>query len=101
MVLLEIFGECLEWWWSQWFVLPQFWGQEIVGTADSLESGLGEVSKGGGGAASRGVAIFKTGHLHKLLWDWTANETSSSGSGDESHVDGTALAVDLRDPSKI
>ena len=46
VVLLEVFGECLEWWWSQWFVLPQLRGQEIVGTADGLESGLGEVAQG-------------------------------------------------------
>jgi len=95
VVLLEVLGELLVWWGGESFFLPEVWGEEGVGRADSLESGLGEVSKGGGGAASRGVAIFKTGHLHKLLWDWTANETSSSGSGDESHVDGTALAVDL------
>lgn len=96
VVLLEVLGELLVWWDGETFVLPEVWGEEGVGRADSLESGLGEVSKGGGGAASRGVAIFKTGHLHKLLGDWTANETSSSGSGDESDVDGTTLAVDLR-----
>ena len=96
MVLLEELGELLVWWDGESFVLPEVWGEEGVGRADSLESGLGEVSKGGGGAASRGVAIFKTGHLHKLLGDWTANETSSSGSGDKSDVDGTTLAVDLR-----
>jgi len=95
VVLFEVLGELLVWWGGENIFLPEVWGEEGVSRADSLESGLGEVSKGGGGAASRGVAIFKTSHLHKLLGDWTTNETSSSGSGDESYVDGTAFAVDL------
>lgn len=95
VVLFEVLGELLVWWNRELLLLPEVWGKEGVRRADSLESGLGEVSKGGGGAASRSVAIFKTRHLHKLLGDWTTDEASTSGSGDESHVDGTALAVDL------
>ena len=95
VVLGEVLGELLEWWDGELLFLPEIGGQEGVGRADGLESSLGEVSKGGGGAASGGVAIFKTRHLHKLLGDWTTDETSSSGSWDESDVDGTTLAVDL------
>lgn len=55
VVLLEVLGEGLEWWWGEWLVLPQLRGQEVVGTADSLESGLGEVAEGGGTTASAEV----------------------------------------------
>ena len=59
VVLLEVLGEGLEWWWGEWLVLPQLRGQEVVGTADSLESGLGEVAKGGGTTASAEEGLEK------------------------------------------
>ena len=52
MVLLEILREGLEWWRRQWLVLPQLGRQEVVGAANGLEGGLGEVAKGGGATAS-------------------------------------------------
>ena len=59
VVLLEVLGEGLEWWWGEWLVLPQLRGQEVVGTADGLESGLGEVAEGGGTTASAEVGLVK------------------------------------------
>ena len=41
------------------------------------------------------VNIFKTSHLHKLLWDWTADKTSTTWGWDETDVDGTTFTVDL------
>merc|ERR1719259_992799 len=54
-----------------------------------------EVTEGGGTTASTSVDIFKTSHLHKLLWDWTADETSTTWGWDETDVDGTTFTVDL------
>ena len=52
VILFQVIGEFFEWWSSQGIVLPEFWSQEIVGTADSLESSLGEVTEGGGTTTS-------------------------------------------------
>ena len=41
------------------------------------------------------VDIFKTSHLHKLLWNWTAYETSTTWGWDETDVDGATFTVDL------
>jgi len=95
VILFQVVGEFFEWWSSQGIVLPEFWSQEIVGTADSLESSFGEVTEGGGTTTSTSVNIFKTSHLHKLLWDWTADETSTTWGWDETDVDGTTFTVDL------
>lgn len=52
VILFQVVREFFEWWSSQGIVLPEFWSQEIVGTADSLESSLGEVTEGGGTTTS-------------------------------------------------
>merc|ERR1711991_78925 len=74
---------------------PHVWGQVCVGVADSLESGLGEVAKGGSLTGGRGITIVNTSHHQQLLGDTGSNETSTTGCGDETHTGGTALASDL------
>jgi hypothetical protein len=95
VIFFQVVGKFFEWWGSQVIVFPEFWGQEIVGTTDSLESSLGEITEGGGTSASTSVNIFEASHLHKLLWDWTTDEASTTWGWDETDVDGTTFTVNF------
>jgi hypothetical protein len=57
--------------------------------------GSDEVLKGSGGTGGRGENVFNTSELKELLGNGSADNTSTSGGGDQSDSDGTALASDL------
>ncbi|DAZ97089.1 TPA: LOW QUALITY PROTEIN: hypothetical protein N0F65_001273 [Lagenidium giganteum] len=65
------------------------------GGAQSVEGSLDEVAKGTRVAASRGVAIFKTGHREQLLSGWGSAQTGTTRGRDQTKTDRTALAGDL------
>ena len=76
-------------------LLPEVGGQETVGLRDSGVSRLGEVTQSPGGATGRGVAILDTGHLQQLLGHRGGNDTGTTGGGDQTHPDGSALSGHL------
>lgn len=55
------------------------------GSLDSGEGGFDEVSSSSGGALSFGVDIVNTGKVEKFLGDGGSNQSSSSGSRDQSN----------------
>ena len=74
VVVFQVLGELFERWWEELFFLPEIWGKEIIGTADSLESCLGEVSEGWGTTAGTKTdfknefwTIQSLYHIKKLL----------------------------------
>ena len=76
-------------------VVPEVRGQVTVGLGDGLEGSLDEVTQSPGGTARGGVDILNTGELQQLLGDTSGNKTSTTGGGDETDRDGTALSGDL------
>ena len=52
-------------------LFPQVRSEEGVGTTNSLERGLGKVTKGSGLATTGRVAILNTSHLKEFLWSWS------------------------------
>lgn len=81
---------------AEWHFLPQVWCQESVGLGDGRVCCLSEVTQCCGWATALSVAIFNTGHLQQLLWNWSRNDASSARSWDEFDQDWTALAGDLK-----
>lgn len=69
--------------------------QEAVTVANGSESGLDEVTKSAGGTTGRGVAIGNTSKLKNLLGSRSSNDTSTTGSRDQTGDGGTALASKL------
>merc|ERR1711902_2563 len=88
VVLGEVISELLVGRLLEDCLLPQVGGQVGI-------SSLGEVTQGAGGATGRGVAVVNTSHLQQLLGHGGGDDAGSSGSGDEPHPDGAALAGDL------
>jgi len=76
-------------------LLPQVGCQKSVSLAQSSECGLDEVSKGLGGSLRRGKDVLNTGELQNLLGGSSSDDTSSLGSGDHSHSNGTTLSGNL------
>jgi len=74
---------------------PHVGGEVGVGLLDGVEGGLGEVSKGLGVTTRRGENVLNTSESDELLGDTGGDDTSTTGSGDETHGDGTALSGDL------
>ena len=56
---------------------------------------LTEVAEGSGLTTSRSVAVLDTSHLEELLGHTSGDESSTTGSRDEAHTGGTALASHL------
>merc|ERR1719443_579065 len=76
-------------------LIPQVGSQVGVGLGDGSVGSLSKVAEGTSRATGRGVAILDTGHLQELLGDGGRDDASTTGRGDETHPDGTALAGDL------
>jgi len=95
VVLFQPFAVQFNWRLSQRFFLPEIRRQVRAGLGDGLESGLGEVTEGGSATLGAGVNVFVTGISQNLLGDRSSNNTGTSGSRDQSHVDGTAFGMDL------
>lgn len=55
-----------------------------------------KIAQSSSGAASRCVAIFNSSHLQKLLRNWSADNSSTTGCRNQSHLHGPALTSDLR-----
>jgi len=75
--------------------LPEIGGQIFVGFLEGVESGLQEVFSGLGATSGGGLDVLNTSHLEDLLGGGGSNDTRTSGTGDKSNSDGTALAGDL------
>lgn len=75
--------------------LPEIGGEETVSVADSDKGSLQGVLKGSGRAERRSVSILNTTELEKSLDSGGSDDTGTTGSGDKSDSDGTALALDL------
>jgi hypothetical protein len=69
--------------------------QEAVTVANGSEGGLDEVTKSAGGTTGRGVAIGDTSKLKNLLGSRSSNDTSTTGSRDQTRDGRTALASKL------
>jgi len=78
---------------------PQIGGEERVGLGQSVEGGLDEVSKSLGTSGGRGEAIVDSGVVQDLLGDLSGDNTGTTGSGDETHADGTTLSSHLHGDS--
>jgi len=91
----QVVGVKLDWCFSQSFLFPLVWRQVGAGFGNSLEGGLSEVTEGGGATFGTGVDIGVSSVSKNFLWDWGGNDTGTSWSWDESHVDGTTFGVDL------
>lgn len=74
---------------------PQVGGQEAVGVGNGNEGGLEGVLQSSGRAGGSGVDILDTSELQKLLDSGGGNNGRTSGSGDESNVDGSTLSGGL------
>lgn len=76
-------------------LLPEIGGQVLVGFLKGVESGLQEVFSGLGAASGGGLDVLDTSHLEDLLGGGGSDDTRTSGTGDKSDSNGTALAGDL------
>jgi len=76
-------------------LLPEIGGQVSVGFLEGVESGLQEVFSSLGATLGGGLDVSNTSHLENLLGGGGSNDTRTSGTGDESDSDGTALTSDL------
>lgn len=74
---------------------PEIRGQVRVRARDRHKRTLDKVAKRSGGSSGRSVAIFDSGKLKELLWDWCGDQSGSSGGRDQSHGDTTTLSSDL------
>lgn len=74
---------------------PEIGGKVLVGSSESLVSGLDEVLGGSGVTAGGGEAIINTGEAEELLGDGSTDNTGTTGSGHELASDGTALTGGL------
>lgn len=88
----QVLGKLLVGGLAQRKVPPQVRSEEGIGLGNSGVGGLGEVSKSGGRATRRCVAILNTGHHQQLLGDWARYDSGTTGSRDETHRHGSALA---------
>ena len=95
VVLGQMVGELLVGRLGEHGLLPQVGSEVSVGLTDGGVCGLGKIAKSSGRASSGGVAILDTGHTQELLGNGGADETGTTGSGDETHQNGAALAGDL------
>jgi len=75
--------------------LPEIGSQVFIGLSKGLVSGLQEVASSSGLSSGRSVAIVDTSKLNDLLGGGGSDDTRTSGTGDESDSDGTALSGDL------
>jgi hypothetical protein len=76
-------------------LLPEIGSQVSVGFLEGVEGGLQEVFSGLGAASGGGLDVSNTSHLEDLLGGGGSDDTRTSGTGDESDSDGTALTGDL------
>lgn len=74
-------------------LLPQVGGKESVCVGDGHEGGLEGVLEGLGGAGRGGVDVLDTGELQETLDGGRGDEAGTTGGGDETDSDGTALAA--------
>ena len=80
---------------AQSHLLPQIGSQIGIGLGDGSVSSLGEVTQSAGGATGRGITILNTSHHQQLLGDGGRDNAGTTGSWDQTHRNGTALASDL------
>ena len=74
---------------------PEVGGEVGVSLGDAVEGGLDEVTKSTGGTGGASVDILDTSELEELLGGAGGNDTSTTGGGDETEANGTALTGDL------
>jgi len=89
VMLGQEIGEFLVWRFGEAGFLPQIRRQVRVGLGDGGVSGLGEVTQSGSGTAGLRVAVLDTGHVQQLLGDTGSDDSSTAGSGNQTH-DGAA-----------
>jgi len=75
--------------------LPEIGSQVLIGFLEGVEGSLQEVFSGLGATLGGGLNILNTGHLEDLLGGGGSDDTRTSGTGDQSDSNGTALTGDL------
>jgi len=95
----QVVGELLVGSGQELGVGPEIGGQERVGLGEGIEGGLDEVSESLGSSGGRGEAIVNSGVVKNLLGDLSGDNTGTTGSGHETHADGTALSGHLHGDS--
>jgi hypothetical protein len=73
--------------------LPQIWSEEAVGVGDGNEGGLERVLEGLGGSGRGSVDVGDTSQLQETLDSGRRDEAGTTGRGDKTNSDGTALAA--------
>lgn len=76
-------------------LLPEIGGEESVGLGESVEGGSGEVLYGLGLATGAGEHITDTSELEDLFGGGGTDDSSSTGSGDQTDGARSALSSDL------
>lgn len=76
-------------------LLPEIWGEVLVGPLEGLEGGLDEVLGSSGMSRGLGVAVIDTSELQQFLGDWSTDDTGTSWGGHKLDTDGSALSSDL------
>ncbi len=71
--------------------LPQIGGQISISGSNGVEGSLDKVTHGLGMSSTGGKDVIDTGVLQYFLGDSSSYDTSSSGSGNQTHADGTAF----------
>jgi hypothetical protein len=74
---------------------PELGAKETIGVTNGSEGSLDEVTKGTGGTTGSGVAIGDTSEGKNLLGGGGSNDTSTTGSRDQTSDGRTALASKL------
>lgn len=74
---------------------PEVGGEETVGVGNGNKGGLEGVLEGSGGTGRRSVGILDTTELEELLDGGRGDNGRTSGGGDESNGDGSALSGSL------
>merc|ERR1740121_2878695 len=74
---------------------PQVWRQDAIRRPQCLEGGLGEIALRARVPAGAGEDVRDAREHHHLLHGGGADHAAASGSRDQAHAHGTALAVDF------
>jgi len=88
-------AELSNWAGDQLVLIPELRGEDSVSLSDSGEGSLNEVTLALGLTSGTGVGIFNTSKGQDLLGGSSADESSTTGSRDQSHEDGADLTGEL------
>jgi len=79
--------------WCELLLRPQVGGEETVGVCDGDEGSLQGVLKGLGGTGRGSVDVGNTSQLQETLDGGRCDKAGTTGSGNETDSDGTALSA--------